>query len=65
MGKWKVKEGAESILVIKCAKCGHVQGNHIDTSSGKPLLTKCSRCDCKEFKFKTKDKLKGLFSKRV
>jgi hypothetical protein len=62
MEKWKVKEGAES-MVIKCAKCGHVQANHFDTSKGFKL-TKCNLCDCKEFKFKTKDKFKGLFPKR-
>ena len=45
MEKWKVKEGAES-MVIKCAKCGHVQANHFDTSKGFKL-TKCNLCDCK------------------
>jgi len=62
MAKWEVKKGAES-MIITCANCDHIQANHFDTTKEKLILTKCSRCDCKEFKFKTKDKLKGFFQK--
>ena len=64
MAKWKVKEGAES-FIIKCANCEHAQATHFNTSTGKLKLTKCSfsKCDCKEFKSKIKDKLKGLLQK--
>ena len=62
MVKWEVKKGAESLLIVKCAKCEHTQHNHI--SKGKLTNSNCNVCDCKEFKFKSKDKLKGLFSSK-
>ena len=65
MAKSKFRKGAEDLLVIKCANCGHTKAHHFDTSKGKIKLTKCSisKCDCKKFKSKTKDKLKGLLGK--
>jgi len=71
MGKREVKKSVES-MIIKCAKCGHIQASHFDITShsergaqaGKLVLSKCKTCNCKEFKFKTKDKFKGFFQKK-
>ena len=70
MGKREVKKSVEA-MIIKCAKCGHIQANHLsiisqnqrDAQGGKLVLSKCKTCNCKEFKFKTKDKFKGFFQK--
>ena len=71
MGKREVKKSVEA-MIIKCAKCGHIQANHLAITSqsqlgvqgGKLVLSKCKTCNCKEFKFKTKDTFKGFFQKK-
>lgn len=71
MGKREVKKSVEA-MTIKCAKCGHIQANHLaitpqnqrDSQGGKLVLSKCKTCNCKEFKFKTKDTFKGFFQKK-
>ncbi len=58
------ENGAETLLTVKCADCDHTQGHHIDTSKGKMILRGCSQCDCKKFKVRIKDKMKGFFSSK-
>ena len=64
MAKWEVKKAAETLLTKKCSDCDHTEGHHNHSSKGKMNISYCNLCDCKEFKVKTKDKLKGLFSSK-
>ena len=60
-----IKNGAETLLTVKCAECNHTQEHHLDTSKRKVTLRGCSQCDCKEFKFRISNKLKGLFASKT
>ena len=66
----QIRRGAES-FVNKCGNCDHSELDHTKItkkdqsriSTSKPYLSNCKRCDCKEFKSKSKSKIKGLFKK--